>query len=59
MINNRKELSLEIDMLKGNINRMCLANDYEELEKMYTYAKIRLDAIYSYNYFELKKEEDK
>ncbi len=55
MIENCNELNNEIDMLKGNINCMCSADDYEELERMYMYAKIRLDEIYSYNLEKIRK----
>lgn len=39
----------EFDMLKGNVCRMCTADDLVELEAMYKYAKNRLDHIYSIN----------
>jgi len=55
MITNYNELDNEINMLKGNINRMCVSDDYEELERMYMYAKIRLDEIYDYNLSRIKK----
>lgn len=55
MITNYNELDNEINMLKGNINRICVSDDYEELERMYMYAKIRLDEIYDYNLSRIKK----
>lgn len=33
-----KELLNEADMLQGNINRMMVTNDKDELLKMYTFA---------------------
>lgn len=33
------------DMLKGNINRMCVSDDIEELIKMYQVAILRIDKI--------------
>lgn len=45
----KKIVDCEYDMLKGNINRMCVADDLIELEAMYRYAKNRLDHIYSVN----------
>lgn len=49
MIKDRKEMINEADMLKGNINRMCVTTDDEELDVMYTFAKLRLEEIYEYN----------
>lgn len=49
VIYNRKELTIEVDMLKGNINRMCVTDDPDELREMVYYARQRLDAIYTYN----------
>lgn len=39
----------EEDMLKGNINRMCVADDIKELEDMYNWATKRLFRIYRIN----------
>lgn len=54
---NRQELEIEIDMLKGNINRMCVTDDDAELESMQQWAKKRIDRIYSYNYQRLRERE--
>jgi hypothetical protein len=43
------ELMFECDMLQGNINRMMVANDHEELLTMFAYAHHRLDNIYWQN----------
>lgn len=44
------------DMLKGNINRMCVTSDVEELRDMFNYAKRKILHIYDMNYDRLKKE---
>lgn len=41
-----KELMNEADMLQGNINRMMVTNDKDELLKMYAFALERLGKIY-------------
>jgi hypothetical protein len=56
MIENYKQLINEIEMLKGNINRMCITNDLEEIERMYYFAKYRIDEIYRYNFERINKE---
>lgn len=45
----RKDLMIECDMLQGNINRMMVADDHEELLTMFAYAHHRLDNIYWQN----------
>ncbi len=42
----RKDLMIECDMLQGNINRMMVTNDHEELLIMFAYAHKRLGDIY-------------
>lgn len=42
----KKELMGEAEMLKGNINRMMVTNDKNELLKMYAFAHERLGLIY-------------
>lgn len=49
MITSRQELNNQIDMLKGNINRMCITDSVEELDLMYYTAMKRLDDIHLYN----------
>ena len=46
---NRQELEIEIDMLRGNINRMCVTDDDAELTSMQQWAKKRIERIYLYN----------
>lgn len=41
-----KDLDIELDLLKGNINRMCVTDSKDELITMYTWANIRLTEIY-------------
>lgn len=36
----------EEDLLKGNINRMCVCDDSTELIKMYSFALLRINKIY-------------
>lgn len=42
----RKNLMIECDMLQGNINRMMVTNDHEELLTMFAYAHKRLGKIF-------------
>ena len=42
----RKDLMNECDMLQGNINRMMVTNNHEELLTMFAYAHKRLGEIY-------------
>lgn len=44
-----KDLMIECDMLQGNINRMMVADNHEELLTMFAYAHHRLDNIYWQN----------
>ena len=41
-----KELMNEADMLKGNINRMVVTDDKNELINMYSFALRRLEKIF-------------
>lgn len=45
----RQEMLIETDMLQGNLNRMCVTKDAEELERMYETARRRLEKIYEFN----------
>lgn len=42
----RNELMNECDMLQGNINRMMVTDDHEELLTMFAYAHKRLGNIF-------------
>lgn len=46
--------SNELDMLTGNINRMFVCDDIEELDKHLSVAKNRIDEIYKLNNERLK-----
>lgn len=41
-----KDLMIECDMLRGNINRMMVTHDHEELLTMFAYAHKRLGDIF-------------
>lgn len=43
-----KELNWEYDTLRGNINRMILTDDKQELKDMYEWAKRKIDNIYNF-----------
>lgn len=47
---DKQRLDNEIDMLKGNINRMCVTKTFKELNEMYDYAMDRVMKIYSMNW---------
>ena len=40
---------IEIDMLRGNINRMCVTDDYEELYDMAIWAIRRICTLHDLN----------
>ena len=42
------EILLEMDMLEGTVNRMCVTHDKKELEDMRDWAKRRIDKIFNY-----------
>lgn len=46
MDKERKGLMIECDMLQGNINRMMVTHDHEELLTMFAYANKRLGDIF-------------
>ena len=48
----------EEDMLKGNINRMCIIDDFVELKSMYGWAIQRLQTIMQINAERLRSEEN-
>ena len=56
-----KELMNEADMLQGNINRIMVTDDKDELLKMYAFALERLGKIYReriYVLWEIERETD-
>lgn len=44
------------DMLKGNINRMCVTDNLIEFARMYYFAKKRIDTIFEINLERIKDE---
>lgn len=56
MISDWNQLNNEIDMLKGNVNRICITSDLEEAEKMYFAVIHRMNEIYEYNVKRIKIE---
>lgn len=54
MMMDRKVLEHDLDMLQGNINRMCVTDDEEELINIQQWAKRRIDSIYLWNCRRLK-----
>lgn len=50
MIKSHTELMQETDLLQGNINRMCVTEDEEELKNMKDWAHKRIDKIFDYTY---------
>lgn len=57
-IKSRQEIRNEIDMLQGNINRMCVTNDITELGTHFTVAKQRIDEILKYNMKRILKQQE-
>lgn len=56
MIKTYVEAGKERRMLDGNINRMKLTKDLEELESMHDWAVKRLDQLYLFYAEELRKK---
>ena len=56
LIQTRQESHNVADALQGNINRMCLTKDKNELELMLSFAIRRVVAIYDYNSQRLYEE---
>jgi hypothetical protein len=46
---DRRILDDDMDMIKGNLNRMCVCDTIKELEEMYNFAAKRLFRIYRIN----------
>lgn len=58
-IKTKEELDNEIDLLEGNINRMCVTTNLVELCDMAMWAQKRIENIYDYNKQKLLCKEDK
>lgn len=55
LIKSHQEMQNEIDMLRGNINRMCVADSVSEVFAQYEWARKRLEDIYNYNISRLER----
>ena len=55
----KHELMNQADMLQGNINRMMVTDDTEELLSMYMWAERRLKTIHKERLKELDNRKDK
>lgn len=53
-----KKILNESDMMKGNINRMCVTDDEAELANMYGYAVKRAAYLYMLNLERIRSKED-
>lgn len=58
MLKNYDEMHNEVNMLNGNINRMCITSDKYELYRMYEFAIKRVEAVYEYNLNRLEQKEN-
>lgn len=58
-IKTKDELYAEIDLLQGNINRICVTDNLIELYEMTIWAQKRIENIYDYNKIRLMIKEDK
>ena len=52
-----KKIDEQRDLLRGNINRMCVTDSLEELRDMNRWAKARINQITSINYRRLTEQE--
>ena len=57
-MNRKQKQDSQIDMLQGNINRMCVTDSRDELRSMYAWANIRLNEIFRLNEERLKEVEE-
>lgn len=51
-----KDLMIECDMLQGNINRMMVTDDAEELLRMFAFAHKRLGNIFWANHIRIQTD---
>lgn len=54
---DRRDLERDLDILQGNINRMCVTDDEQELISMQQWAKKRIDSIYLWNRQRIREAE--
>lgn len=61
--NERKSMMILADTIKGEINRMCVTDEFLELDTMHKYAKVNLDRlldmIYKGRFIKTESEEEK
>lgn len=55
---DRKIMMNLADTIKGEINRMCVTSEFEELDTMYTHARRNLMKLWQMKCEDLKGEED-
>lgn len=56
---SKEEMDSEVDRIKENIDKMCIADTLSKLEQMYELAKIILNVIYVDNRNRLIAEEER
>lgn len=56
-MNDRDKIINLGDTIEGEINRICVTNDIEELNSMYSYAKRNLEKLVNTRYMELRNKE--
>lgn len=54
-----QEIKNEINMLQGNLNKMCITTSVEELDKMYDVAIRRVIKIHQCRLGKIKEQEEK
>ena len=54
---HRQEIVNLGDTIEGEINRICVTNDIEELNSMEVYVKRNLEKLISIRYMELRNKE--
>lgn len=55
---SREELLIQIDLLKGNINRMMISDDIREIGEMYYQASKTISMVYMENIERVIREEE-
>lgn len=59
--NERKTIMILADTIKGEVNRMCVTNELNELDSMYYHATINLDKLLNMIYevkFKVERKEE-
>ena len=55
-MNNRQVILNLSDVIKGEINRICVTDELAELSAMHSYVKNNLEKLVNIRYMELRKE---